>query len=83
VPSCQDAGVLGAVVGVMGTAQAVETLKILLDIGTQMSHRLLTYDALACRFWTLKRVPDPACPLCGPAASITEPVQYGVSCSVA
>jgi len=80
VPACQEGGVLGAVAGVMGTVQAVEALKVLLGIGAQMSHCMLMYDALACRFWTLKRVSDPACPLCGPARKITEPVQYDLSC---
>ena len=81
VPSCQEAGVLGAVVGVMGTLQAVEALKILLGLGTIMSHRLIVYDAMSCRFTTLKRGPDPACPLCGATRTITELVEYGLSCT--
>jgi len=81
VPSCQEAGVLGAVVGVMGTLQAVETIKVLLGIGNIMSDRLLVYDALDCRFTMTKRVSDPDCPLCGNRRTITELVEYNVSCA--
>ena len=81
VPSCQEAGVLGAVVGVMGTLQAVEAISILLGIGTTMTHHLVVYDALRCEFTRLKRVPDPACPLCGSTPTITELVDYDLSCT--
>ena len=82
VPSCQEAGVLGAVVGVMGTLQATEAIKVLLGIGNIMSHQLLLYDALEGSFRTAKRLPDPACPLCGSNPSITELVEYDASCMV-
>ena len=82
IPSCQEAGVLGAVVGVMGTLQAVETLKALLGIGSSMSHRLMIYDALECAFRTVKRRPDPACPLCGDNPSITDLVEYNAYCTL-
>ena len=81
VPSCQEAGVLGAVVGVMGTLQTAEALKILLGIGDLMSHRFLLYDALEFSFTTMKRASDPECPLCGDNPSITELVEYDVSCT--
>jgi len=81
VSSCQEAGVLGAAVGVMGTLQAVESIKVLLGIGNIMSDRLLVYDALECRFTMTKRVPDPDCPLCGDHPTITELVEYNVSCT--
>ncbi len=81
VPSCQEAGVLGAVVGVIGTLQAVEALKILLGIGTIMSHHLVVYDAIQCQFARLKRAPDPACPLCGATRTITELVEYDFTCT--
>lgn len=80
VPSCQEAGVLGAVVGVMGALQASEALKILLGIGKIMSHRLLVYDGLECSFTNLRRRADPACPLCSPSPRITELVEYDVQC---
>jgi molybdopterin/thiamine biosynthesis adenylyltransferase len=72
VPSCAEAGVFGAVTGVLGTLQATEALKELLGIGESMSGRLLLWDALAARFRTVRLRPDPACPLCGPAARIRD-----------
>ncbi|WP_439595511.1 HesA/MoeB/ThiF family protein [Falsiroseomonas sp.] len=65
VPTCSEAGVLGAVTGVMGTLQATEVLKLVLGIGEGLSGRLLLWDALDMRFRTVKLRRDPACPLCG------------------
>ena len=65
VPTCSEAGVLGAVTGVMGTLQATEVLKELLGIGETLAGRLLIWDALATRFRTIKLPRDPACPCCG------------------
>jgi adenylyltransferase/sulfurtransferase len=65
VPSCGEAGVLGAVTGVMGTLQATEVLKEILGIGGSLSGRLLLWDALDTRFRTIRLRRDPACPLCG------------------
>ncbi|MBP0494124.1 HesA/MoeB/ThiF family protein [Pararoseomonas indoligenes] len=65
VPSCGEAGVLGAVTGVMGTLQATEVLKEILGIGESMSGRLLLWDALDARFRTIRLRRDPACPVCG------------------
>lgn len=70
VPSCGEAGVLGAVTGVMGTLQATEVLKDVLGIGESLSGRLLLWDALATRFRTIRLPRDPACPLCGDHPSI-------------
>jgi molybdopterin-synthase adenylyltransferase len=72
VPTCSEAGVFGAVTGVMGTLQATEVLKELLGIGDTMSGRLLVWDALATRFRTIKLRPDPACAACGPSATIRD-----------
>jgi molybdopterin-synthase adenylyltransferase len=72
VPTCSEAGVLGAVTGVMGTLQATEVLKEILGIGDTMSGRLLVWDALATRFRTIKLRPDPSCALCGPGATIKD-----------
>jgi len=82
VPSCREAGVLGSVVGVMGSIQAAEATKVLLDIGESMSHHLLLYSALDCTFTRVKRTRDPSCPLCGEQRSITDLVQYDTSCVV-
>jgi adenylyltransferase/sulfurtransferase len=64
-PSCAEAGVLGAVTGVMGTLQAVETIKEILGVGESLSGRLLLWDALATRFRTIRVPRDPQCPVCG------------------
>lgn len=72
VPGCGEAGVLGAVTGVMGTLQATETLKELLGIGNSLSGRLLIWDALATRFRLVRLRQDPHCALCGPAATIKD-----------
>jgi adenylyltransferase/sulfurtransferase len=72
VPSCAEAGVLGAVTGVMGTLQATEVLKEILGIGETMAGRLLIWDALTTRFRTIRLPRDPACPACGPAATLRD-----------
>jgi adenylyltransferase/sulfurtransferase len=70
VPTCSEAGVLGAVTGVMGTLQATEVLKEILGIGETLAGRLLIWDALATRFRVVRLRPDPACPTCGPDATL-------------
>ena len=72
VPSCSEAGVLGAVTGVMGTLQATEVLKLILGIGETLAGRLLLWDALDARFRTVRLRRDPDCALCGEAASIRD-----------
>ena len=71
IPSCSEAGILGAVTGVMGSLQATEVLKEIMGIGDSLSGRLLIWDALSARIRTIRLKKDPACPLCGPHASIT------------
>ncbi len=78
IRSCATAGVLGAVVGVMGTLQATEAIKTLLGIGEAMKDRLLIYDALECEFSTVARAVSPSCPLCGDGERISELVDYDV-----
>jgi len=65
VPDSTQAGILGAVAGVMGCLQAVETLKLLLGRESELTRRLLAYDGLRGRFQSLTRVKNPDCPLCG------------------
>jgi adenylyltransferase/sulfurtransferase len=72
VPSCGEAGVLGAVTGVMGTLQATEVLKEIVGMGETLAGRLLVWDALATRFRTVRLPRDPACPLCGPHPTVTD-----------
>jgi molybdopterin-synthase adenylyltransferase len=77
VPSCSEAGVLGAVTGVVGTLQATEVLKEIMGIGESLSGRLLVWDALATRFRTVKLPRDPDCALCGPQATIRDLSAHG------
>jgi adenylyltransferase/sulfurtransferase len=70
VANCAEVGVLGAVVGVIGTLQAAEVLKEILGIGTSLAGRLLIYDALGARFETLSIAWDPDNPLTGRTPSI-------------
>lgn len=72
VPSCAEAGVIGALPGVMGALQGMEIIKEIVGIGQSMAGRLLIYDALATRMRSINLHPDPACPLCGPKATITD-----------
>ena len=72
VPSCGEAGILGAVTGVMGTLQATEALKEILCIGDSLSGRLLIWDALSARMRTIRLPRDPACPLCGDHPTIID-----------
>jgi molybdopterin/thiamine biosynthesis adenylyltransferase/rhodanese-related sulfurtransferase len=64
-PSCQEAGVLGVLPGIMGVLQATEAVKLILGIGTTLAGRLLIYDALRTKFRELKLRRDPGCPTCG------------------
>ena len=65
--SCAEAGVLGALTGVLGSLQATEVIKELLGIGDSLSGHLLIYDGLSTAFRKVRVRRDPACPLCGTA----------------
>ncbi|HYP17811.1 MAG TPA: molybdopterin-synthase adenylyltransferase MoeB [Opitutus sp.] len=65
VPGCGEAGVLGALCGVIGSLQALEALKLVARIGQPLRGRLLTYDALTQTMRTFELRRDPACPTCG------------------
>src|SRR4051794_972699 len=64
-PSCAEAGVLGVLPGIVGSIQALEAIKVILDLGDPLVGRLLAYDALEESFRTFKVRRDPACPACG------------------
>lgn len=72
VPSCQEAGVLGVLAGVIGTIQATEVLKLILGIGDSLGNRLLTYNALETDFREVKLKRQPTCTVCGDHPTITE-----------
>ncbi|MEO1264455.1 MAG: molybdopterin-synthase adenylyltransferase MoeB [Pseudomonadota bacterium] len=70
--NCAEVGVLGSIVGVVGTLQATEVIKEILGIGDSLAGRLLIYDALSTRFQTMTVPWDPANPLSGDAPTITD-----------
>ena len=70
IPRCEEAGIFGAVAGMVGALQAVEVLKELLGLGESLSGHLLVYDGLATTFRKIRLRRDPTCPLCGPQATI-------------
>jgi len=82
VPSCSEAGILGALAGAVGTIQAVEAIKELLGIGESLAGRLMVFDALRMEWKKLKLHKDPACPLCGENPTITELVTYEQACEL-
>jgi adenylyltransferase/sulfurtransferase len=72
VANCAEVGVLGAVVGVIGTLQATEVLKEIIGIGDSLAGRLMIYDALGARFEQVKIGWDPDNPLSGENPSIRD-----------
>jgi sulfur-carrier protein adenylyltransferase/sulfurtransferase len=81
-PSCQEAGVLGILPGVVGVIQATEALKLVLGKGTPLIGRLLTYDSLRMKFGELKLRRDKTCPICGDAPTITSYIDYEGFCAI-
>ena len=65
VPSCAEGGVLGVLPGIVGSIQAVETIKLIIGKGEPLVGRLLLFDALAMSFRELKLRKNPDCPICG------------------
>ncbi len=82
-PSCQEAGVLGILCGIIGTIQATEAIKLILGIGDTLGGRLLAYDSLKMRFHELRLRKDPSCPVCGAQPKITSYIDYEGFCAVA
>ena len=72
VPSCSQAGILGAIAGMLGTIQAAEVLKFLVRKGDLLTNRLLIFNALTMDFRTVRVKKNPACPVCGESPRITK-----------
>lgn len=81
-PSCAEAGVIGALPGIVGTIQAMETIKILLGQGEPLAGRLLQFDALPMKWRELRLRRDPNCPVCSEKPTITELVDYEAFCNI-
>lgn len=81
-PSCQEAGVLGVLPGLIGVIQATEAIKLILKKGQPLVGRLLTYDSLNMSFRTLKLRRDPECPMCGEHPTITSYIDYEGFCAL-
>ncbi len=71
IPPCAEAGILGAVAGVIGAWQALEVIREIVGFGTSLAGRLLLFDGLDARTRTIGLPPDPACALCGANPAIT------------
>ncbi len=82
VPSCQEAGVIGVLPGIVGTIQALEAIKYILGIGDNLIGRLLIFDALKMEFRIMKIKRDPKCPICGENPTIKELIDYEEFCSI-
>ena len=83
VPNCAEAGVLGALTGLVGSIQATEALKLILGIGESLSSRLVLIDALSMSFREVKLKRNPECPLCGDNPTVTALIDYEVFCGLA
>lgn len=82
VPSCAEGGVLGVLPGTIGTIQATEAVKLILNRGNPLIGKLLIYNALEMRFITVTVKKDPDCPVCGERPTITEPIDYEEFCGM-
>jgi adenylyltransferase/sulfurtransferase len=82
VPSCAEGGVLGVLPGIIGSIQAMETLKLILKTGEPLVGRLLLFDALGMKFRELKLRKNPDCPVCGTNPSITKLIDYAEFCGI-
>jgi molybdopterin/thiamine biosynthesis adenylyltransferase len=82
VPSCQEAGVLGVIAGIIGVIQATEVIKLVLGKGNILNGKLLLYDSLNMDFKKLNIQRNPACPMCGENPTIKELIDYEEFCQV-
>ncbi len=82
VPSCAEGGVLGVLPGIIGTLQALETIKLILGEGEPLIGRLVLFDALKFTFRELKLKRDPHCPICGENPTIHKLIDYEQFCGV-
>ena len=82
VPSCAEGGVLGVLPGIIGSIQALETIKVIVGVGETLVGRLLLCDARRMQFRELALSKDPECPVCGAHPTITALIDYDAFCGV-
>ncbi|OQY98262.1 MAG: molybdopterin-synthase adenylyltransferase MoeB [Candidatus Brocadia sp.] len=82
VPSCQEAGVLGVLPGVIGSIQATEVVKLILGKGEVLKGKLLMYDSLSMDFKKVRIHRNPVCPICSEKATIRELIDYEEFCQI-
>ena len=83
VPSCAEGGVFGVLPGIIGSIQAVEAIKLVLDVGETLAGSLVLYDAMRNEFTSVKLRWDPDCPVCGKHPTVTELIDYEAFCGLA
>jgi len=81
-PSCAEAGVLGVLPGLIGTIQALETIKLILGKGDPLVGKLLCFNTLSMEITTLNLKKDPNCPVCGEKPSIHKLIDYEEFCNL-
>jgi adenylyltransferase/sulfurtransferase len=81
-PSCQEAGVLGVLPGLVGCVQALETIKIILGVGRPLVGRMVYFDTLSMELRIHKLRKDPDCPVCGAHPTITKLIDYEEFCGL-
>jgi sulfur-carrier protein adenylyltransferase/sulfurtransferase len=82
VPSCAEGGVLGVLPGIVGSLQALETIKLILGRGVSLAGRLILFDALALKFRELKLKKNSHCPMCGTHRKIHQLIDYNEFCGI-
>lgn len=82
VPSCQEAGVLGAVAGLVGILQATEVLKLILGQGDTLLGHILLVDTIKMSFRKVAVNRNPSCAVCGHRPTITELIDYDYTCDI-
>ncbi|HXM38196.1 MAG TPA: molybdopterin-synthase adenylyltransferase MoeB [Gemmatimonadales bacterium] len=82
VPSCAEGGVLGVLPGIIGSIQALETIKLIVGVGEPLVGRLLLFDGRKLQFRELTLEKDPDCPVCGTHPTVTSLIDYEAFCGV-
>lgn len=82
VPDCAEGGVLGVLPGIVGSIQATEAIKLILNIGEPLIGQLLLFDALRMEFSKLRISKNRECPVCGDNPSVTELIDYEQFCGI-